>query len=511
MQESYQRSTRWLKPKQVREKYSLSDKELRRLREERAVTYRTSGRLRKSKFKKTEIAGIFPSVFLYSEESLDALFNEDKILAEPRVKIVEKVVPISPKGGDNTEEKQGLEKAKMANKIQGGQKMRWVKGLRKDGQPNGQFRLNCGDFTVFEYRENGKFFYYIDYRDSDGVRHTNSLRRIAGHPVENRSDAYEVARKFRNEVYEQQAAKDDPDITFSEYVPIFLKKKRADKTIRHYKGIEYLVNRLATWWGDLSLREISQKTAEKYRDHRRKTIEDYTIDMELGYVNQLLKQAEKDGIKTRLIDRSDLGLEPASRRQEFMSEEMEEVIWPLLRKYPPMEDLATFILDTSMRPINIIQLKWTDIHWDEKIAFVPGEIHKNREDAEYLLNDRVIKMLEKRQSENGQSELVFVRYEGQRPWPISHCWYQRRWNKVKKEANKILEKRGSDLRIPKKLRFYDLKATCLSRAGAAGASVHQLKAISNHTNAASLEYYVRKKVLQDSAREFLNGNGKNRA
>jgi integrase len=489
---SYLSSTRWLAPKKVREKYSISDKELRRLREERAVTYRPYG-----------------NKFLYSEDSLDALFAEGKVLAEPRVKIVEKVIPIQAKGGGSTEEKQGLEKAKMATKSpQGGQKMRWVKGLRKDGQPNGQFRLNCGDFTVFEYQENGKFFYYIDYRDSDGVRHTNSLKKIAGRPVNNRSDAYEVARKFRNEMYEEQAAKDDPDITFSEYAPIFLEKKRADRTIRYYKGIEYLVNRLATWWGDLSLREISQKTAEKYRDHRRKTIEDYTIDMELGYLNQVLKQAEKDGIKTRLIDRNDLGLESPQRYQEFMSEEMEEIIWPLLRKYPPMEDLAMFILDSSMRPINMIQLKWSDIRWNEKpvpIAFVPGEIHKNRKDGEYLLSDRVIKMLRRRQSENGQSDLVFVRYEGQRPWPITHCWYQRRWNEVKEEANKILEKRVSDLRIPKKLRFYDLKATCLSRAGA---SEFQLQAISNHTNTASLQRYVRRKALQSSAREFLNGNGK---
>lgn len=481
----------WLSPKRAREQYSLSEKELRKLREERIVTYRPYG-----------------NKFLYSENSLDAYFREGIIPAEPRIKIVEKAVPIYPKGGDSTQKRQGTSKTKMATKSQGGSKMRWIKGINKDGKSNGQFRLNCGDFTVFEYRGNGKFFYYMDYRD-EKCRHTKSLKQLAGRPIKNRTDAYETARKMRNAMYEEQAARENPDITYSEYLPRFLEKKEADKTIRYHGVIVGNMKKLEKWFTDLILKEINQKSGEKYREHRRKLVDDSTIYAELGYLNQLLKEAEKDGYGAKKIDRGDLGLELPTEREEFMTPEMEEVIWPLLKTHEPMEDLADFILNTTMRPINIIQLEKVDILWDEKIAFVPKEVHKNkRKDGRYLLNDKILEMLKRRQKDNGKSNLIFVRYEGQNPKPITKTWIQRKWRAVKKEANKILEERGSGLRIPDDLRFYDLKATCLSRAGAQkGATEYILKTISNHADPASLKKYVRTKALEGAAREYLNGNG----
>lgn len=482
----------WLSPKRAREQYSLSEKELRRLRMERIVTYRPYG-----------------NKFIYSENSLDAYFKEGIIPAEPQIKIVEKAVPIYPKGGDSTQKNSNARK--MNEKLQGGNKMRWVKELDKNGKPNGCVRLNCGDFSLRECKRKSKIFYDMDYRD-EKCRHTKSLRKLAGRPIKNRLDAYETARRIRNEMYEYQAARENPDITYSEYLPQFLKKIKANKTIRYPEVVVGAVKKLGNYFGDLSLREISQKSAEKYRDHRRKLVSDPTIDAEIGRLNQILIQAEKDGYKVKLITRSDLGLESAKERKEFMTPEMEEVIWPLLRKYQPMPDLADFILNTSMREINIIQLEKDNIRWDEKpvpIAFVSKEIHKNKtEDGEYLLNPEVLKMLKRRQNENGSSRLVFVRYEGQNPKPITESWIQRKWRAVKEEANQILKEQGNDLRIPNDLRFYDLRATCLSRAGANGATEYQLMAISNHKNPHSLKKYVRKKPLQESAIEFTRNGVK---
>ena len=389
--------------------------------------------------------------------------------------------------------------------------MHWVKGIARNGKPNGSVRLNCGDFSLVEYKGNGKVFYDMDYRDEE-ARHTKSLRKLAGRPIKDRVDAYETARRIRNAMYDKQAVLDNPDITYSEYLPRFLEKIEANKTIRYPEVIVGAVRKLESWFGNLSLREISQKSAEKYRDHRRKLVSDSTIDAEIGRLNQVLKQAGKDEYKVKLIDRSDLGLEPAEERKQFMTPEMEEVIWPLLRKYPPMPDLANFILDTSMRPINIIRLEWNEILWDAKpvpIAFVSKEIHKNKtEDGEYLLNPEILGMLKRREKENGSSNLVFVRYEGQNPHAITESWIQRKWRAVKREANEILEREGSDLRIPEDLRFYDLRATCLSRAGANGATEYQLMAISNHKDPHSLKKYVRKKALQESAIEFTRNGVK---
>jgi len=482
----------WLSPKRARNKYSLSDEKLRKMRDERLVTYTKEG-----------------NMYLYSDDDLAALFSENKVLKEPRIKIVERIVPIQ-QGGDNTHRESKSIKNKQ--KSQRRTKMHWVKGIaRLTGKPSGCFRLNCGDFSLVEYKGNGKVFYDMDYRD-EKARHTKSLRKLAGRPIKDRTDAYETARKIRNAMYEEQAVLDNPDIIYSEYLPRFLEKIEANKTIRYPEAIVGAVKKLENWFGDLSLREISQKSAEKYCDHRRKLISDPTIDAEIGRLNQVLIQAEKDGYRVKLIDRNDLGLEPAKERKEFMTPEMEEVIWPLLKKYPPMLDLADFILNTSMRPINIIQLKKDDICVDEKsvpVALVSKEIHKNKtEDGEYLLNPEILDMLLRRERENGKSDLIFTRYEGQNPKPITHSWIQRKWRAVKEEANKILKEQGNDLRIPKDLRFYDLRATCLSRAGANGATEYQLMAISNHKDPHSLKKYIRKRALQESAIEFTRNGVK---
>lgn len=297
--------------------------------------------------------------------------------------------------------------------------------------------------------------------------------------------------------------------TYAEYLPVFLAWKRANANVRHFGAIETNVKKLGTeMFGDFKLDRITQKTAEEYRDCYRGAVSDPTISAKIGYLNQVLTKAKNDGYNTKKINRNDLGLVPAKKRKEFMTEEQEKVIWPLLKKHQPMQDLAETILSCAMRPINIIQLKWPDILWNDEIAFVDRSIHKNHEDGEYLLTPDLIEMLRRRKSENGSSNLVFVRHECGNPKPITESWIQRKWRVVKEEANKILEKRGSDLRIPDSLRFYDLKATCLSRAALNGASEFELQAIANHADYHSLLHYVRTKPFQSNARKHQRrGNG----
>jgi hypothetical protein len=56
------------------------------------------------------------------------------------------------------------------------------------------------------------------------------------------------------------------------------------------------------------------------------------------------------------------------------------------------------------------------------------------------------------------------------------------------------------------LRFYDLKHTRLSRLGARGATVFELKRISNHKSTASLERYVKNEALNGRALRLLEEN-----
>ena len=69
---SASQSDTWLSPKRARNKYSLSDERLKKMRDERLVTHTKEG-----------------NMYLYSDDDLAALFSENKVLKEPRIKIVE--------------------------------------------------------------------------------------------------------------------------------------------------------------------------------------------------------------------------------------------------------------------------------------------------------------------------------------------------------------------------------------------------------------------------------------
>ena len=153
-----------------------------------------------------------------------------------------------------------------------------------------------------------------------------------------------------------------------------------------------------------------------------------------------------------------------------------------------------------MRPGNMVNdLTWDRIRWNEKIAFIPKEVHKNRKkDGKYKLTIKVLKMLKRRQKENiWNFPYVFWRLESGKPVKIAERWIQRKWDDIMVEAG-IREKEKSEGEEP--LRFYDLKHTRLSRLGASkAANVLLLKAISNHSSTQSLERYVKNDALIDPA------------
>lgn len=356
-------------------------------------------------------------------------------------------------------------------------------------------RLNCGKgFTIIEDPLKNGFSYRLDYRDSPNNR---KLLRMDKSRIHDRDSAYEEHLRLRLQLAEGRAAEPDRNVTtFSDGMAIYLADKRSDR-LRSYGAIEGVMqNRIEPFFGEMILRDIKAQTVKEYLSHRRQTVLDSTIKIEMSYLkeffNLMIEREHYSGINPVNLRKLKFQIPP---REVFMSPEQEKVIWPLLKKYPPMEDLAGFIFATCMRPGNIIALSWDQIRWNEKEAFVPKEEHKQKfKDGHYLLSEEVMKMLRRRQKaneENGRFPLVFCRYEAGKSKEIKIRWLEGQWEKVMEEAG------------IEDLHFYDLKHTRLSRIAAKGANVFQLKCISNHSSTASLEKYIKKDALKESAREYL--------
>jgi len=270
----------------------------------------------------------------------------------------------------------------------------------KPSPKTGRCRLDCGKgFFIIDDPLKAGFSYRLEYRDTTGKR--NWLRMDKSR-VQDRDSAYEEHLKLRSQLADGRAAEPVGKVdTFSDGIPIYLEDKRADK-LRSYGAIEKVMkNCLDLYFGDLKLRDIKSQTVKKFRDYRRKNIKDSTIKIECGYLrdyfNLMIEREYYVGTNPVNVRKLKLHI---TEREVYMSAEQENVIWPLLKKYPPMEDLADFLYGTTMRPGNIITLSWDRILWDKKEAFVSKEEHKQKfKHGHYLLNSKMINMLRRRQKQ----------------------------------------------------------------------------------------------------------------
>jgi len=270
----------------------------------------------------------------------------------------------------------------------------------------------------------------------------------------------------------------------------FLHNKKQEN-IRSYDLFKSTIrNRLAPFFGNISMSKLNLNKLEDYRNVRRKEVEDVSIKNDLITLSMIYNFGIKRGIYTgrNPVTIRELHLNIKSR-ERYMTEAEEEEIWNVLKNQSLLKDLADFALNTAMRPNNIIGLKWSRISFDEREAFVPADEHKQKDrDGHYLLNNIVLDLLKRRKKESSDG-LVFQLKNGKK---ISMKWIQREWKSACEKAGIV------------GLHFYDLKHTCLSRLAGNGSNVFILKRISNHSSTASLEKYVKAAGLKEPSLKALN-------
>ncbi len=357
----------------------------------------------------------------------------------------------------------------------------------------GRCRLDCGDgFVIREDPLKTGYSYWLIFRESPNKRFWKHIYRSR---VQDRDQAYEEHWRYRLQMADGKLSERSSDVEkFSEGIPLYLKSKKSDR-LRHYIAIERTMrNRLELFFGEMRLRDITIQNVKEYRDERGETVGDDAILRETVWLKEYFKFMNDLGFMDKNpVDRKKLKLKPA-KRDRYMSAKEQQVIWPLLEKYPAMLAVADFALHTAMRPSNITTLTWDKILLNKKRAIVPGELHKQKRDGHYLLNREMVKMLKRLRelnSQNGNSPFVFTRYENGKSKPINIKWIQRIWNEIIAEAG------------VENLHFYDLKTTCLSRLARKGASLLLLKAVSNHSSTASLERYISDDALKEEALRLM--------
>lgn len=451
----------WMKTRVAKEYSSLSEKKLKKLREKGGIAFKKVGR-----------------EYYYSKSSLDAYDESPKRVESPKPKVILQQIPQKEVKTSKKED------AKMAN---------W-KGPDKARR----YRLSLADGQILEWPKNGGHSYQMFYREN-GKRTAIRLKATS------RAEAIEEYAKLRAQLYEKSEAENtEKDWTWSEAISEYL------DGIRHlpsYKGIERIARKLIEpHFGNLLLKDTRFRDGEHYRDRRRNTItvkgdrvQDITIKTELAIAQAIYATAiRKDRVDKANPLVGDYKL-IIKNRSIWMQEGEEALLWPVLERYPePMKDLAEFILNTGMRPKNILLLTWEQIRWDEELIFVPAIQMKNRrEDGWFGINETARAILEKYRKHNGSFPYVFARQDAVGNFRrITPSWYQRLWREACEEAG-----------IKTDLRFYELKHTLGTRMAINGESQFIIQGVMNHASLASTARYVKnsKKAATEALKRFENG------
>jgi len=222
-----------------------------------------------------------------------------------------------------------------------------------------------------------RFIWWIDYYDENGARKRESTgsgsHRFAEELLTKRKD--EVAhRKRLPERYM-------PKIKFSDFVD-------NDYLSIHIKGAKYEANikgickKLKTWIGDKFLHEINSRMIEIYKKDRIGKVAENTINNEINTLS---------GIFTKAIEWGKALTNPVHKIKRFRIKERKRILEQseqeaLIiacgqeKKAPHLQAMVIFDLYTGLRKEELLNLKWSDVDFENKQIHVRAEIAKYNKD-----------------------------------------------------------------------------------------------------------------------------------
>jgi integrase len=149
----------------------------------------------------------------------------------------------------------------------------------------------------------------------------------------------------------------------------------------------------------------------------------------------------------------------------------------------PLRDFAVVCLDTSLRPGEVLRLRWENTHFGDRrdgVGYLQVIEGKSKNAKRTLIKlERVAEVLKRRHKEAGASadEWVFPGNEGDGSLNYSS---------LDSQHNHLIEKLGFSGR----LRLYDLRHTALTRLAESWADVFSIQKIAGHSDIRVTSRYV---------------------
>jgi integrase len=254
-----------------------------------------------------------------------------------------------------------------------------------------------------------------------------------------------------------------PRVSFRQFKEEFLKWSKGNKKPKSSLRDECSLKRLQPFFGDKLLSEVSSFLVEKYKLQRRdQGAKPRTIAIELACLRHMFNMAVKWG---KAGSNPVLGVKfpkEAESKDRILSDEEEARLLETVRtghKAKHLEGIIEMALNTGMRKGEILNLKWENVDFKNRVITVEGT--KTGEIRRIPMNNKLTEVLESAKKES-KGEYVFS--ENGKPYgDVKTGWWT------------ALEKAGIE-----NFRFHDLRHTFGSRLGMLGMDMKAIADLMGH-------------------------------
>ncbi len=231
----------------------------------------------------------------------------------------------------------------------------------------------------------------------------------------------------------------------------------------------------------LLLSEITAATIAAYRDDRLQTVSPSSVRRELAVLQHCLEIARRDwgvALNENPVAEITKPSQGRARERRVTAQELTRLRDALRSsRNPLLANVIHFAIHTGMRRGEILSLRWADIDWEVRTAYLADT--KNGHPRTVPLSKPAISAIPERPPEATDADRVF---------PLSANALRLAWERLKGRAS------------IEDLRFHDLRHEAISRFFEQGLSVPEVSLISGHRDARMLLRYTHLKAADVAER-----------